>query len=171
MNRKTMQCLSRSKTKDPAHLGKGCGKAVAVATQDCIKPQPADILAARLLVGYRTSPYITPSDLPDTADHRMPSLAIAEVVIDELPHCRAPGFCRQSAAACDRENRVQQPRQRIKATKRLAICPEPGISVQLVVLECYMLRVKVVEIPIDYRAFVRVADLVFSAGKRRHDEE
>src|SRR5690348_16124536 len=34
-----------------------------------------------------------------------------------------------------------------------------------------MLRVKTVKVPVDYRPFIAIADLIFGAGKRRHNKE
>src|SRR6516225_4716384 len=95
-------------------LSGGGGKPLAVAAQNCVEPQPAEILTAGLLIGYCPAPYVAPPDLPHATNHRMASLTIAEEIIDELAHRRAPRFGQQAAPASDGENRVQQPRHRIK---------------------------------------------------------
>src|SRR5258705_723989 len=101
----------------------------------------------------------------------MTSLAIAEEIVRELTEHSAPRFGVESAPGSYCEDRVQKSRDRVEAQVCVAIRTEPAFLVELVVLQRHVLRIELVEIPIDNRAFLGEARLVFGAGQRRHDKE
>src|SRR5579863_8712187 len=102
---------------------------------------------------------VAAENLPDPADHRMALLAIAEEVVGPLPHQRLARFGRKVAAAAYRENGVQQAGDRIEAGRCLAIGLHPLMAIKLVMLERDMLRIEIVEIPVDDLAFLGVTHL------------
>src|SRR5271167_1517785 len=101
----------------------------------------------------------------------MAPLAIAEEIIRELAEHTLARFRVESADRAYGEHRVQETRDRIEAEVSVAISAEPAFLVQLVVLERDVLRVELVEIPVDDRAFLGEAHLVLGARQRSHDKE
>src|SRR5271163_5209508 len=142
----------------------------AVAPQNRIEAI-AQVIAARLVVGDGRAANVAPANRPNPADHRMPSLAIAEEIIRELAHHPFARFRVESAARACGEYQLQKARDRVEARISVVIRAQPTRLVQLVVLERDVLRIKLIEVPVDNRAFLGEAHLVFGPGQRRHDEE
>src|ERR1700687_1436395 len=149
----------------------GCGESFAAVAAQYRVETLAEIKAARFVIGDRGAAHVAAANRPYPADHRMTSLAIAEEIIRELAKYAAPRFGVESAPRGYGEDCVQEPRDRIEAQVCVAIRAEPALFVELVMLESDVLRVELVEIPIDNRAFLGEPRLVFGAGQRRHDEK
>src|SRR5271166_1292143 len=128
-------------------------------------------MAPRVLIGDRRAADVAAQNLPYAADHRMAALVIAEEVVHPLAQRRAARVARETVPAAYGEDRPQQPRNRVEAFVRFAIGLHPLRFVELGMFQRYVLRVELVEVPIDDLVIVRVANLILGAREWSHDEE